>query len=164
MLKMAEHFQELRNWKRADISAVASRVIEVYSHALSQLGFQEYWDRFEAEVVDSIQIAQEPAVITLKWNSFELNFKPPTNHLIPIVERNLVVWRSRDPRFVVFPNPNFEGCEEFNYLRQANAVLAHEAASMDLEIVEDPFSLIFPGKAFAGVEIRRATLVNPQAG
>lgn len=161
---MAEHYQELKYWRKHDVSAVATQVVRLYSHVLAELGHDELWQTFSRHVVNTIQ---RPGLTTLElvldWNLFALHFKPASETFIPLIVGDRVVWTTRDPRFVLFVDPQLAEDQEYaRYLRRATKILSAEAPSLDLKTLQDPFCLVFPHREFAEVNSFKLALVKPE--
>lgn len=161
---MAEHYQELKYWKKHDVSTVATKVVGLYRHVLAELGHDELWQTFSRHVVNTIQRPWlTTSELVMNWNLFALHFKPATETFIPLIMGDRVVWTTRDPRFVLFIDPQLSENQEYaDYLRRANEILSAEAASLDLETIQDPFCLVFPYSEFAGVSSYKVALIDPE--
>ncbi len=162
MAELATHFEQRKMWRRESLATVTTKVTDLYERVLTNLGYTDRWGMFGREVnkeMDRDIISGSD--LALNWQGFEFHFISPSRNLIPLIDGEKVIWHARDPRFFIYTDPEINP-EIEDYLDGANDILTREAPSMGLEVVKDPFCLIFPGDNFASTKLYRVMLLDPE--
>lgn len=156
-----EVYLEFIDWRKEDLVWSAMKLIGLYARYFASLGTRD-WIRYGSEYIIPAIRGDVPNPVELDAQAFALIFHPPFMKPSLTVKDEMLVYKPPSPQFIFHDQTLYNLLpKQRSILYGINNAIGEEMAEVyKLEVLEDPFSFVFPREYYAGhIEIKRAIVL-----